>query len=462
MKDKAKGGPRLGITVLGDYVVSEGPEAVLDRIVGLAGADAVATNPTVSAPAPDGTGSFQPPDDAGSSPRHFDRALWGRTALWVRAQPSYRSRDELYRASPYPARRPGDITDACGGQIAAFVSAAKRRGLAVYLQIGAAQPPGLRAADTPRLPGGSIPEGRMAATASLASPAVRAYNRAYIRDLVAEYPQIDGFRLDWPEYPCYTVPEAFQDFGPHVEAWARSRGFAWTEASAAALALWRRLHGGLTVGECERLAAGEGLPPALAEALRLKAALSVDLLADYRAALDECGRPDLELHAHAFPPPLSRITGFDFAGASALCDVVSPKLYTMHWPQIVRFWAVRLLEHNPRLDGALLAQALDRAFGFGIGGRTLDDFVYPEPGQPHPASGEAQLAKLATAAAACRGGGARVLALVHGYGPLDDVTARFELAAAGGVDGVWVNRYGYLSDAKLAAIGAARSRIPGA
>jgi hypothetical protein len=452
--------PSLGITVLGDYVASEGPEAVIDRVAGLAGADAVATNPTVTEPAPEGTGSFQPPDDGGSSPRRFDRPLWGRTALWVRAEPSWRPRAEMYGPSPYPPRRAGELTDARGPLIARFIAGAKERGLQVYLQLGAAQPPGLRLSDTPRLPDGGVPEGRMAAVASLASEAVRAYNRALARDLLLAYPQIDGFRLDWPEYPCYTIPEAFQDFGAAAQAWGRARGFAWDELRAAADALWRRLHGGLTAGDCERLAAGEpparaADAPALAEALRLKAALSVDLLADWRDAIDRCGRPDARILAHAFPPPLSRLTGFDFAGAARFCASVSPKLYTMHWPQIVRFWATRLLAHNEGLGEERVVRALDMAFGFGIGGSRLEDFSYPEPGQPHRAGAASQRVKLREALALVDRR-ARVTALVHGYGPLRDFSARFRLAWESGVDGVWVNRYGYLSDAKLAEMGRIR------
>jgi len=52
-----------------------------------------------------------------------------------------------------------------------------------------------------------------------------------------------------------------------------------------------------------------------------------------------------------------------------------------------------------------------------------------------------------------------VIAFAHSYGPLADVQARFSLAVqAGGQAGasarVWINRYGYLSDAKLTALAA--------
>jgi len=52
-----------------------------------------------------------------------------------------------------------------------------------------------------------------------------------------------------------------------------------------------------------------------------------------------------------------------------------------------------------------------------------------------------------------KSGGLPVTPLVHGYGPLEDVAGRFKLVADSEADGVWINRYGYLSDAKLDAVG---------
>jgi hypothetical protein len=55
-------------------------------------------------------------------------------------------------------------------------------------------------------------------------------------------------------------------------------------------------------------------------------------------------------------------------------------------------------------------------------------------------------------------GAVPVIAFAHSYGPLADVQSRFELAVQasqqpGASAQVWINRYGYLSDAKLAALG---------
>ena len=69
--------PFFGITVLADFILNEGVDSVLDNLTERAGVTAVALNATVTAESEEGKGSFQPPSDAGSSPRLFDRPLWG-------------------------------------------------------------------------------------------------------------------------------------------------------------------------------------------------------------------------------------------------------------------------------------------------------------------------------------------------------------------------------------------------
>ena len=93
----------LGITVMADFILNEGVAGILDNITRRAGATAVGLNPTVTAPSAAGVGSFQPPADAGSSPRLFDRPLWGKRALWVQSGPSYRPNQAHYATCPYPS-----------------------------------------------------------------------------------------------------------------------------------------------------------------------------------------------------------------------------------------------------------------------------------------------------------------------------------------------------------------------
>ena len=61
----------LGITVLGDFILSEGVEPIIENLLRI-GTTAVAVNPTVTAPADENTGSFQPPIDAGIQLFHFE------------------------------------------------------------------------------------------------------------------------------------------------------------------------------------------------------------------------------------------------------------------------------------------------------------------------------------------------------------------------------------------------------
>ena len=452
----------LGITVLGDFILSEGVDAVVANVL-QAGATAVACNPTVTHAADEHTGSFQPPLDAGSSPRVFDRPLFGKHALWVRSGPSYQPNPEFYRDSPYAPRKVNELTSQHGSVIQQFLSAAQRSGLRVYFQVGAVQPSGLRDEDRPRLPDGSLPPNRMADTGCLASPAIRAYNRAYVRDLLATYPDVDGFRIDWPEYPCYTFGELFQDFSPQVADWSRKHAFDFEAIQADIQRLWQTCHGELSNVDLSDLSgADRGLfavvrtlrdRPEVAEWLRLKAALSVDIIRDWRELLTEIGGPERELTAHAFMPHYSLLTGFDFRGAAAHCQQVAPKLYTMHWSQMVEFWGRALLERNPHVDERLIVRGIVHLMDLCDPHdcrNMLSDFGYPAPDEPHPLDDEPQLRKIQHAVRQTRrGGSAAVCPLVHGYGPLDDFDRRLRLVANSDVNGLWINRYGYLSDDKL-------------
>ncbi len=453
----------LGITVLADFILNEGVESVLDNLVERAGATAVALNPTVTAPSEVGAGSFQPPTDAGSSPRLFDRPLWGRRSLWVRSAPSYHPRIPYYADTPYKPREPNELTDEHGDLVGRFIDAALGRGLKVYLQLSGATPPGLLDDDRPRRPDGQLPD-RMADTGCLASEAIRAYIAAYVRDLLEQYPRITGFRPDWPEYPCYKLDEAFQDFNPQVAHWAAAHGFDYGSMHREVLAAFEYLHGRLENGDLLDFSGlGRGAAtlaellrssPGILEWMRLKSALSNDLLRHWRTVVTAHGGPEKEVSANAFMLPLTLWTGFDFREAAKLCDAVSPKLYTMHWSVMVEFWGRVLLKHNPGLDERLLVRSLAHLFDLGdeITATRIDQYRYPEPDEPHPIPDDVQRRRIEQVCAEVSGR-ALVTPLMHGYGPHHDFVRRFRVVAESPADGVWINRYGYLSDEKLDAVG---------
>jgi len=300
----------------------------------------------------------------------------------------------------------------------------------------------------------------MAHTGSLASPAIRSYNRAYVRDLLEKYPRITGFRPDWPEYPCYKLDEAFQDFGMHVKPWAESRGFDYEGIKKEVGAFYDYLHGSLTnadLADWADMDRGKFSQmrlirqyPAILEWLRLKAALSTDLLRDWRETITEVGGPQKELSANAFMVPFTLFTGFDFSAASQYCDAISPKLYTMHWSAMVEFWGSVLLERNAGLGETLVTRALANVFDLGdhITANKLSAYGYPEPNEPHPIPNEAQSRKIQQVVNEVQNR-SEITALMHGYGPIKDFARRFQIVADSDADGVWINRYGYLGDHKL-------------
>ena len=462
----------FGITVLADFVLNEGINPILD---GLAkqGVNAIAVNPIVTAEAAEGQGSWQPPSDAGSSPRLFDRPLWGKKELWVRSGPSYTPDVSLYSDTSYKPKQPNDLTEAHGHLVGDFIDEALARGFEVYFQIPGATPSGLQDKDRRKMPDGSIPDS-MVDVGSLASEDSRAYLRAFIRDLLQTYPNVTGFRPDWPEYPCYKLPETFVDFGEPVKTWAEARGVAFEGIRQEVGAFYDYLTNSLTNEDLAEFAEVERgrwaqlrllrRHPAIGAWLRVKTALSLDLLRFWRESITEAGGEEKVLSANAFMPPLTLFTGLDIAGTLEIAQAVSPKLYTMHWSAMVEFWGQALMAKND-LDEALVVKALVNLFDIDDEIHLRDsvatadwrpprisDYGYPGNDEPHPIPDGPQARRIRQVLADA-GDKGKVTPLMHGYGPIDDFARRFRIVAESDANGVWINRYGYLSDEKLEVVG---------
>jgi len=459
----------IGVTVLPEYLQVESIAAVLDRLQA-AGVNAVTTSPYVMELADEKTGSREPPLDAGAgSVRLLDRPLWGRRELWVRTSPSFEADRSLYQGLRYQPTEPDELTRRDGHVIDDLIDAARARGMLVYFQFQAAIPPGYRVQfggpdedDRPRLPDGRSPARRVANNGSLASPHVIDYAVALTRDLCRRYPQLDGIRYDWPEYPPYLLDDWFYDFGEHARAAAAAREIDFDALRLAASSLYARLHGGLTNDDLRRCLAAEDGPAAwtsLCEQaadilawLEFKATLVDDVLGRFRATLTEAAGERMALVPNTFPPPWNRASGFDFARAAAHSQGFCVKLYGMHWGMMVRFYVDHLAAANPGLNPDLLLAAVIRLLDVAGPGDALTpaSWRYPEPDEPHPGGLLAHGRKIATAQA--EAGRTPVYALAHGYGPVEDFRRRWQVARDASPHGVWLNRYGYLGDEKLAAM----------
>ena len=454
-----------------EYFQSESINGVLDNLESKAAATAVTTSPYVMQLADRQTGFREPPIDAGAGKvRLLDRMLWGKRELWVRTAPSFRPDLRLYRGLRYQPPPASGLTKKQGSIVEKFIRSAQSRGLEVYIQVQAAIPPGYRVQfgeaemeDRPRLPDGSIPERRLSANGSLASPHIRDYSQALVRDVCQQYPTIDGLRVDWPEYPPYFLDSIFLDFGEHARREAVRMGFDFNRMRSAAAALYQHLHGGLSNSDLLTCAEAASISEArrrflpevdgLDEWTRFKAKLVESLHAGFRKAMTEAGAGHIELWSNAFPPPWNIFSGMDYRLVGQYSSAISVKLYTMHWPMMLRFYGDQLWQANPRVSESLLVRALVRLFDtHDDGGPTrLEDCRYPLPEEAHPVGSVAQHRKITQAQIEARK--TPVYALAHGYGPPEDFRGRLETAKAASQHGFWINRYGHLSDEKLELIG---------
>jgi hypothetical protein len=462
--------PTLGVTVMPEWFQHEGVDAVLDRVAAL-GATAIATSPYVMEPAPDGEGGREPPPDGEAGRvRPLDRDLFGRRELWVRTAPAFAHDLARYAYLRYKPSPPTALTRANAGLLDRVIEGAAKRGIEVLLQVMAACPPGYRVqfsglADDDRClgPDGRPHDARVDRNGSLASPHVVAYVAALCAELARRYPGVAGFRLDWPEAPPYDFASALFDFHPAMVQLMRGAGHDAGEVARAVLAWAQELrdaasraasrgpvavHGALLAADWHAFVGDDGCFAPL-RAAKHEAVLR--LLRAVRTELDALPGARRRLEPQAFPPPFHRVSGFPLDALDGVADRVGIKLYTMHWPMLARYWARDLVgaDAAPREVDAVTA-AVAALFGLTDGLVTDGALLrYPERDDPHPVGALAQRSKIEAAIATA--GRVPVIAFAHAYGPVGDVVARVQIARDAASD-AWINRYGYLSDAKLAAL----------
>jgi hypothetical protein len=448
----------LGVVVEPAYVQVEGLGQVFDNLERV-GTQAIGLWPHLMQPATPETGARVPDLHIDGYKRLLARPLWGRRELYVKSFAAYEPDVVLYGNGPYrpPPAAPADLDRAIPQTM---VAEAQRRGMQTYLGTGPFTPPGLRGEDQPvRVDGRPVQPPYVARLACLNSLEAQQYALASIADLVQNYPQAKGLILDWVEFGAYRLEDHFTCFCPHCEGRARAGGFDWPRIRRAVAALWDWLHA-LTPAELCRASSLWGSASRLVELLtaypgwvdflRFKAESVAAFYRRVRALLDDRGRPDMALVARGWCPPWNRSSGSDYRALAGVCGAVSPKLFTFDHAVLPRWWAETLLEWNPALAEADALDAVvewldlpdDRA------PRRLDQYTIPAPDEPHPARLETYRARLREVADQV-GGRAACYPIAHPYLPDRQWAEMLRLIRESDVDGLWVNMYGYLSDAKL-------------
>jgi hypothetical protein len=437
----------FGITIMPEYIQSEGIDAVLNRLE-KAAIKQVGTSPYYMIQTEEGVGQREPPIDGGSGKvRLLDRPLWGKNELWFRVIPSFVPNLELYKGLRY---QPPVCEEKPENLLNDFILAAAKRDIKVYFQIMAAIPPALRVQDggpvdedLSLLPNGSRLQNPLSKNGSLASAEILAYTKALTQDLLEQHPGLAGIRFDWPEYPCYHIDTIFTDFNPQVEAIAIAKGYNYIALKKAVGELYEKLHN-LTDADLSSASLFElnGESQEVRDWLELKRSLVTDYNRELCKTVQSFGK---EAVLHAFPPPFSDITGFDFEANNQHADGIGMKLYTMHLPMILNNYGRQLLEWNPELNEQLLVTALNRWLD--LADEALDclaDYAYPTPEMAHQISSSAQIRKIKEATSKSP----KTHTIAHSYGPVEDYGVRLNLSLENTPDGIWLNRYAYLDDQK--------------
>ena len=456
--------PRLGVTVMPEYIQSEGADAVLDNLARI-GATSVTTSPYVARETARGIGLREPPSDAGAGQgRLLDRPLWGKDEVWMTTSPSFVPDPANYDGSPYRPDPATDLTRSQGGVIGAFLTRAKQRGFVTYLQVMAAIPPGLRVQfgaplpeDQPMTAAGAVLPVRVDRNATLASDGLRRYMRGLIRDLCREYPACDGIRFDWPEYPPYDFRSLFADYNPQVAPYAATLGLDLDSLAKAVVAGCpdRQFVNGLRDGaDLETLLADlQARNVAFADHFRLRRHLTDRYAAFLRAEVDLASGGEKTVFLQGFPWPWNLLSGFDPAALSAHAQELAVKFYTMHWPMI----GANYVRHGAAWFGLSEAEAtvwFRRNFIGEVAGST-GPLAYPDPDTPHGIAAPTIAEKMRR----LLGDGQAVAGISHSYGPIADVVARFEALHAATGGRLEINRYAYMSDGKIDALAAAMDRL---
>lgn len=443
----------IGLTVLPEYIQSEGVETLLDHLQSHAPITAIATSPYVMVESDAERGQREPPADAGSgAKRLLDRPLWGKREIWVETAPSFSPSFEHYRNTSYQPAPANELTQQTGGIVAEFITAAKQRGIEVLLQIQAAIPPGYRVqfggpldVDRPMLPDGSFPQRRLALNGTLASDDILSYGEGLIRDLLEQYPDAAGVRIDWPEYPPYFFDDLFLDFNPQTRPFAEELGIDLDQLAAKVAAIRSGLLKADAIADLAHQM--EHLSKQLQDLLRLKGSLVTNLMRRYRSVVGS----ERKLIPGIFPDPWNQFAGSAPANLVDHSDAIFCKLYTMHWPMIVDHYRGQLLDANPDWNSDELTRVLVELLGIDEFRNDADFYNYPDPETAHPVSSSLQAEKIRLATR--ESGEVPLVPMAHSYGPLEDFRQRLETAWSASTHGVWINRYGYVSDAKLRAIG---------
>ena len=456
----------LGMVMTPLDVQLEGLAAVMDRIAAT-GATAIDCGRSLNLEAPAGEGHRAPPVDIDGTRRVFDRPVWGKRELQLYNYAVDEPDLALYEDTPYkpsPQPLPTELDRDIPTKI---YEDARRRGWKVYNSTSPLVIPGLKDEDQMRWVDGAMPDPqrRVARQGCPNAPQVRAYAIARVLDTIGQDPQIDGICLDWLEFTTYLLEDHFLCFCDHCRRHMGELGYDPVRIEEDALILWDHLHqltpSSLAAATRMSRSPGEVLElftghPGWLDLLRFKADAVRLAFTDIRRAMDQSGYGHVELVANGWAPPFNRSSGMDYARLPGAVQIVRPKLYTFHWSAMPRWYGQVLQAWNPELDESALIEAVKHwcQLPDANSAPRFAHYNIPGPDEDHPVNPQTFTSRIAEVVDQV-GGKIPVQTLAHGYRPAPQWREKVEIVRHSAVDGMWVQRYCYLSDEKLDILGQA-------
>jgi len=449
----------LGIFVNPLYIQNEGLQPVFDNLE-MVGATAIATWPRLARPAPQGQGFRFPDLHMDGYERLVSRPVWGQHEIYLDYFLAFQPNPHLYQDIPYrlttkPAPPEVDL------QIPeAMINEAHKRGMQLHLMVHPFALPNIRPQEQPVYIDGTTPQGpQINRQACPNNPVALAYGLALVEDTLQHYPTVEGLFIDWAEYGAYRLEDHFTCFCTHCRQQAIEQGFDWDAIERDVLALWRWLHH-LTPKKLELARRVKRNPSELLELLahypgwlqllQFKANTITRFYRRVRERLDALEFNQVVLSARGWPPPWNRSSGMDYRALAKICAVVTPKLFTFDYSAMPRWYGQSLLNWNPNLSESIILDALVEWMNLpdSLESRSFAHYHIPAPTEPHLARLDVYRTRLDEVMAQVN---SRVpcYPFVHAYLPEPQWKRMLALVRDSGVEGMWVQMYGYLSDRKL-------------
>ena len=456
-------GKFLGIVMTPLDVQVEGLNAVMDRIQST-GATAINCGRTLNREATAETGFRAPPLDIDGYDRVFDRPVWGKRELYLESFRAQKPNLSWYTDTPYrPAWReiPADLDADLPSRI---FESARSRNWRIYTSVTPLAVPGLKDQDRMQWIDGRCPDPdrRVANQGCPSSPHVRAWAIASVLDEISHHPTPDGVCLDWVEYTTYLLEDHFACFSPHSQRQMVELGYDPQKIKQDIQSLWNHLHR-LTTDRLDQTERLLGHPSRLLDLLvrfsgvydffRFKSDVVCGLYKDIRTAMDQAGFAEVELVANGWPPPFNRSSGMDYGRLAQTVQCVRPKLYTFHWSAIPRWYGQVLKNWNPQLGVSTILKAVKLWFNLpdDIQSPAFADYYIPGATDKHPVRFETFADRVGEVVQQVDGK-SPVMPLAHGYVPLEQWKRTVAIVRDTAADGMWVQRYCYLSDEKISAL----------